>query len=179
MGETELLKKYDSYIARHARSYLRKTNQPDHLYEDMKSEATLAFLETVRRYQMEQQELSPREFLLLHNAMRGALRSFVWHYNGQKNKNMNFDKKKVLFSEFADDDPDGDASKLDFLSVDDDYDAVELQDAIDRLPKAERETANLLMDGYNYSEIARMQNISPQTVRETVLRLKTHLDISA
>lgn len=177
MGETELLKRYDSYIARHARSYLNKTNQPSHLFEDMKSEATLAFLETVRRYQIEQQEFSHREFLLVYNAMRNALRSFVWHYNGQENKNRRFERKKILFSEYAD--SDGDTSKLDFLSVGDDYEAVDLQDAIDRLPNAERETANLLMDGYTFSEIARIQGISPQTVWETTNRLKKRLNIGA
>ena len=175
MEEQEILKKYDAYIAKHALNYLNKTNQPDHLFEDMKSEATLAFLETIRKYQIEQENLSPLELTLVHNAMRSALRGFVWSYNGMKNKNRPMEINTTTFSDYMDDDSDPDDSRLNFLGEDDDYSSIDVKDALDSLTKVERKTADMLMMRYSPLEVAKMRNVSPASLSKTIKKIRTKL----
>ena len=176
MEEQDIIRKYDAYICKHAMSYLRRTGQPDHLFEDMKSEATLAFLKTIRRYQIEQENLSPRELLLINNSMRSALRSFVWSYNGVRNKNIGLEPRSISFSDCAEINSDLDDSRADFLARNDDYSSFDVEDILSSLSKTERETVELLMEGYSPHEVAKIRKVSPSSVTQTISKVRKKLE---
>ena len=175
MTEAELLKRYDKYISQQARSYMLRCNQPESLYDDLKSEATIAFLNVIRKWNFSDSDLSGYQYALAHNAIRSAMRRCVWNANGAKNQNNSFELKCLTFTDVTATTPDFDDSKLDFLLSEDDYSDFEVQDVIDRLPDVERETLNLLLRGYSKAEISRIRHVSPTNVTNTINRLRTRL----
>ena len=175
MDEEMLLKKYDPYISKQARSYLLRTSQPEHLYDDLKSEAAIAFIKTVRRWGFDDYNLTPYQFKLIHNAIRSAFRRCVWSANEMRDKNKPLTVNSITFTDVIAQNDSFDDSKLDFLVVEDDYSRIELRDMMDRLTQVERETLDLLMRGYSWSEIASIRHTSKKNVGNTVNRLRVRL----
>lgn len=175
MDEEMLLKKHDKYISHLARSYLFRCNQPDWLFDDLKSEASLALISASRKWGFDALDLSPYQFRLAHNAIRAAMRRCVWRANDEKNPNRSFERKYVTFSDVTASDPEFDDSKLDFLLTEDDYSDFEVKDLLDRLPDVERETLNLLLRGYSKAEIAKIRKTDKSNVSHTIDRLKNKL----
>lgn len=172
--EEELITTYDQYITRLARAYLWHTNSQLCNYDDIKSEATLAFLKTIRRWNFSD-TLGPYELALVYNAVRSAMRACVWSVNGERNKNRSFQRRTICFTEMTPEDQEFDEDVLDFLTCEDDYSDVEMRDLIDRLPPVERDTLRLLLQGYSQTDIARIRHTTRKNVVNTVLRIRQRL----
>ena len=165
--------KYDPYLSNCAAKYLRLTNQPKHMYEDIKSEASIAFVKAIRELHPEEEKLTPQEYVRIHNRVRNAMRTFVWRSNGYKDKNNPMTDVVVRsFSDTFSADNEDYVSKL--LTCDEDFSGLEVEEMLSGLSANERAVITLTAQGYSQVEISRIRGISDRTVRRIVDRLKEH-----
>lgn len=172
MSEEELVIKYDPYISSCVQKYLIRTGVQPCNREDLKSEAVIAFLETIRKTKFEEERLPASILCRLDLAMRYRMRKYIWNLANKRNIKAKLQLHTYTFSDF---DTELNLDNLDFMSQMDDYSSVDLRDALDRLTDVERDTAILLLRGYSRAEIAKLRHMSRKNVTVTVERLKTKL----
>lgn len=176
MTEEELITKYDRFISKHTRIYHSTTNMPPSAYEDLKSEATIAFLKCIRKIHLEDREdgkLTQIETFCIARTMRYNMRRYIWRSYGEKNVGRHPNHRRCKsFSDLGTTEEPFSLEQFDYADSSDDYADVDFRDMLDRLEPVERETADLLIRGYSFADVAKIRGTSRKNVTVTVGRIK-------
>lgn len=177
IDEELLLKQYNAFIDKEVRRFCVVTgiNTAVHM-EDMKSEASIAFLLCCRSIPIDSMELSLIEYKRCINKMRSAMRVSYWkimNMGGYNNEPI--DKKRSftftdLCAIYSDGTEEADIDTALCLGVEDDHSGASVMDFMSKLSVLDRTIIRLRMEKETYDEIAEAVNMKRQN-------LMKHFDI--
>lgn len=165
VNETQLLQKYNKDIRRIVNSYLSSMYFPNSnsFYEDLISEATLAFLEACRSFHLDSPNLSDLQRTMCKNKILSALRVYIWkmhNMGGYNNRKIDL-SRSVTFSDVL---ANRDQSIDDLITSthQDDYSTLEVADFLNQLPPNYKNMLTLLMEGFGMRQIENTLSVSHQ-----------------
>lgn len=170
IDEGILLKKYDRDIRNIVGQYICKSQiYPKSicaLQDDILSEARLAFLMKSRSFQLTDYELTPLQRAMCRKAIESALRVWLWkqfNMGGYNNSSIDFSRSITISDLMGDSGMEIDDFVESSCSIDDT--SMDVFDFFRSLDHSCKDILCALMLGYNYAEIGRIMNLSPQTIR--------------
>ena len=174
--EEQMLVQYDKYISRCVRSYIRRSRTLSFLYEDMKAEAQLSFLSTIRKLGLKSAvKLESYQLYRVTKDMDRAMRKFVWNLYGAKNIYASIKCKAFPLSEYIVEGGDPDYVYSIFGAECDDYSFVNVEDILGNFTPKQRNIALLMMRGNTVSDIANMYHMSRATVYKLIHDMQNEL----
>lgn len=161
IDEEQLLIRHAGFINREVRRYciLASVNTTVHM-DDLKSEATMAFLLCCRSFPLQSMELTPLEYSMCMNKMRSAMRVCYWkimNMGGDNNKAIDLNRSITftdICSVYSDGEEESDIDTVLGLGEEDDFSSVFVTDFLDTLPPIDRIILRMRMERESLGEIS-------------------------
>ena len=179
LDENNLIQIHQPFIQSIVRHYIKKFWTParGYLYEDIQSEATLAFLRFCRKEQIEDAKLTERQTYLAKLYMESAMRIAIWRtLNASKNAFQSDLSWRPTFTdvEAASGCRMGDNERL---STHEEMDEEEFLMDMKHLLGKDYEIASHLIQGERIRDIAEKLGVSTRTVQRKVLQIQKKLKV--
>lgn len=152
---------YSSFIEKCVRGYLKKTGLDENVYDDVHSEAVLAFLTVCRKFGVKTSPLDPIVIAYARNAMRIAMRKYIWRlFNMRGCYKSKIDDRRN--AEFPTD-----------TTYTEDFSGPEAEDLLKTFTPNERYIITLKLMGLKNTEIASVKNTGPSNVSEALKKMRS------
>lgn len=177
VNETLLIQKYDKDVRRIVNSYLYSTHFSSKcsFYEDLISEAFLAFLSMCRAFDLQDAELSDLQRAMCKKKIESALRVYIWkmfNMGGYNNRKIDLSRSVTISDILGDTD----------LGIDDvapntyqdDFSTCEMWDFVNSLTTKNKKLLFAIMQGYELRQIGKFwkQSHNSLSQRLAVIRKK-------
>lgn len=170
-AETQLLVQYWRWIMGVCRKYAASTSIPlnSPLYEDMISEACIAFVQYCRENVLPESQFAPRDYFLCRLKMKSAMRVYIWRDKGMKgSNNRRIECRCETFSDML---RDGETMENLIPGYVQDETRVDVRQFIKTLPENEQKVVVMAMMGYSMNTIAKALSVSRKTPYNILSRI--------
>lgn len=159
----KVYRKYEKFIEKCVWDYLRKTGMSKELYDDVHSEAVIAFLDTCRKFGVKNTPIDPYVLGYARNVMRTAMKTYIWrHYNMRRQTKLRIDARRT--TEFPED-----------ICYEEDFSGPEADDITKLLTENERRLVSLRIAGMRNVDIAHVHNVDPSAVSQMLRTVRNKI----
>lgn len=175
INETILLQKYDKDIRRIVNRYLYSTQLSSKcsFYEDLISEAILAFLVMCRSFDLQSYNLSNLQRTMCKNKIESTLRVYIWkmfNMGGYNNKAIDLSRSITISDILRNQDLNiDDVAPNTYL---DDFSKINVFDFLKTLTKIDVDLLWRILNGENAEEVSRQWNLCPSSIKRRLYRIR-------
>lgn len=156
----KVYREYEKFIEKCVWDYLKKTGVSNELYDDVHSEAVIAFLDTCHKFGVKNVPLAPPVIAYAKNAMRTAMRKYIWaYYNMKSDIGRKIDHRRS-------------AEMPEEIYFDADFSAPEAEDILKLLAPTEKVVIGMKLAGYRNADIALERGVTSATVSNAFQRMR-------
>lgn len=175
IDENVLLAKYRKFILKQVSRYCVSLQiaTSSQYYDDLFSEASIAFLLCCRTFSLESYALNAYQHAIVKNKIRSTLRVAVWkmfNMGGYNNRKIDYDRN-IVISDILSDDYDS----IDDMITDEfdtDFTSIEVNDFLNVLSQKDKDLIIKLMQGYSPVEISNMWGNDHRVVNQRLKKIQ-------